>query len=224
MEHKSEIAKGNLIKRLWRFFWLSPAKYSFGVILIIGAALGMFFVAGSNFALEQTSTEEFCVSCHEMNIPLQELQKTAHYSNRTGIRAICTDCHVPHDLIEKIPAKIRAYKDVVGHLTGVIDTPEKYEAKRLEMAVSVWRFMKDRDSRECRDCHENVWTDTKNQFGGAARHHEIALESGTMTCIDCHQGIAHQVPKELKRPSLETPDADSETWLADLEALIKEIS
>lgn len=221
MEDKNVPEKGNWVVRTWRFLWTSPSKYSIGAMLIAGGVLGVFFIGGSNLALEHTGTEEFCVSCHEMDIPLQELKKTIHFSNRTGMRAICTDCHVPHDLIEKIPAKIGAYKDVLGHLTGVIDTPEKFEAKRLEMAVSVWRFMKDRDSHECRNCHENVWTDTENQFGGAARHHEIAVKSGTMTCVDCHQGIAHELPAEFKRPLMEKPEADTETWLKELEALAK---
>lgn len=216
-------AKGNWISRFWRFLWVSPARYSLGAILVVGFALGLVFVGGGNYALEHTGTEEFCVSCHEMGQPLAELKKTAHYSNRTGMRAICADCHIPHALTEKIPAKVvTGGKDIIAHFNGVIDTTEKFEAKRLAMAVSVWRSMKDRDSKECRGCHQNVWNDTENQFGGAARHHEIAANSPSMTCIDCHQGIAHDVPKELKRPVLEKPEADNETWLTELEASLKD--
>jgi hypothetical protein len=66
-----------------------------------------------------------------------------------------------------------------------------------------------------------VWTDTSNEFGGAARHHKQALEAGNLTCVDCHQGIAHELPKEFKRPADKDLFADPDKWLADLKAMVK---
>jgi cytochrome c-type protein NapC len=60
----------------------------------------------------------------------QEYKKTIHYSNRTGVRAICSDCHVPKDWTHKMVRKIKASGEVWGKITGVIDTPEKFEALR----------------------------------------------------------------------------------------------
>jgi len=220
-DNPDEDAKGGLIRRAWRALWARPAYYSIGAMLVTGFLGGLVFVGGADFAIEHTGTEEFCVSCHEMRQPLEELASTVHFTNRTGTRAICSDCHIPHSLIEKIPTKMRVGgKDILAHMGGVLDSPEKYEAKRLELAVSVWQDMKDRDSKECRHCHQNVLLQTKEQFGGASKRHRMAVANAGLTCIDCHQGIAHELPEGFKPPSPDTLAADNEAWLRDLEAIL----
>lgn len=215
----AEGRKGSWIGRAWRSLWARPAHYSIGAMLVTGFIGGLVFVGAADFAIQQTGTEEFCVSCHEMQQPFDEQASTVHFLNRTGTRAICADCHIPHALIEKIPAKITTgSKDILAHMAGALDTPQKFEERRLELAVSVWREMKDRDSKECRYCHQNVFTQTKEQFGGAARDHRMAAETAGLTCIDCHQGIAHHLPKGFKRPSSNDLAADGEAWLREQEA------
>jgi nitrate/TMAO reductase-like tetraheme cytochrome c subunit len=49
--------------------------------------------------------------------------------------------------------KMQASLEVWGHLTGKIDTKEKFEKHRYEMAVNEWTRMKKNDSQECRNCH-----------------------------------------------------------------------
>lgn len=215
----SEGRKG-LLRGLWRLLWRPSTTIPLAALLIVGFVGGIVFWGGFHRALDMTSSEEFCISCHEMrDHSYADLQDTIHFVNRTGTRAICTDCHVPKEFIRKIGAKIIATKDLFFHITGKIDTPEKYEAHRLEMALSVWNEMKANDSRECRNCHQNVWTDTSAEFGGAARHHKQALKAGNMTCIDCHQGIAHTLPKEFVRPADADLFADPNAWLAEMNAV-----
>ncbi len=210
-------SRRSVISKLWRFLWKPSTSIPLAVLLIVGFFGGAIFLGGVHWALAMTSTEQFCISCHEMrDHSYVDLQKTIHFVNRTGTRAVCTDCHVPHEFFRKIGAKIVATKDLFFHFTGKIDTPEKYEAHRLEMALSVWETLKANDSRECRNCHQNVWTDTSEEFGGAARHHKQALRAGNMTCIDCHQGIAHTLPKEFVRPADPDLFADPNAWLAEL--------
>ena len=223
MVEESKTEKGRWISRLWRFLWSRPARYSLGVLLSSGFVVGILFWGGLHWAIELSSTEEFCVSCHEMyDNPYQDLQSTIHFSNRTGIRATCSDCHVPHEWVFKIRRKIVATRELFLHMVGFISTPEKYDEKRLAMATSVWRAMKNTDSRECRNCHENVWMDFSEQFGGAARNHRAAVESGALTCIDCHQGIAHRLPDGFDRPSTDDLLADSEAWLTAMETLARQ--
>jgi len=211
---------GNFAVRFWRFLWRPSTSTSLAVLVIAGAFGGLALWGGFNGFVASTSTEEFCISCHEMrDHSYVDLQKTIHFVNRTGTRATCVDCHVPHEFIPKIGAKIVAIKDLVFHVTGKIDTPEKYEAHRLEMALRVWHALKANDSHECRNCHQNVWTDTSAEFGGAARHHEEALKAGNLTCIDCHQGIAHTLPKEFVRPQDQEIFADPDAWLTKLTAM-----
>ncbi len=182
---------------LWARLRRPSTKYSLGGLLMVGVVLGVFFWGGFNTALEATNTEKFCISCHEMETNVyQEYKKTIHYTNRTGVRATCPDCHVPKDWTHKMIRKVQASKEVWGKLTGTIDTREKFEAKRLQLARNEWKRMKASDSRECRNCHSLESMNTETQKQRARKQHEMAREDN-MTCIDCHKGIAHQKPEGM---------------------------
>ena len=174
------------------------AKYSLLSLLAVGFFSGIIFWGGFNTGMEATNTLQFCIGCHEMRDNVYvEYKKTIHYSNRTGVRAVCSDCHVPKDWTHKMIRKIQASKEVWGKITGVIDTPEKFEAHRLKMAESEWARMKANDSRECRNCHSFDAMDVEKQKLRGAKMHKIGLED-KKTCIDCHKGIAHTKPKGMK--------------------------
>jgi len=179
-------------RRLWDRFWSPSGVLGTGFLLIAGFLGGILFWGGFHWSLELTNTEEFCTSCHTMETNLGEYRQTVHYNNHSGVRAICSDCHVPHEWQYKMKAKIMAVKDVYHEMMGTISTPEKYEARRLEMAAAVWRKMKSTDSRECRNCHAFEYMDFTIQESRAAQNHQKAVDTG-MTCIDCHQGIAHDL-------------------------------
>lgn len=173
------------------------AKYSLLTLLTVGFFSGIFFWGGFNTAMEATNTLEFCISCHEMRDTVyQEYKQTIHYSNRTGVRAVCSDCHVPKDWVHKMARKIQASQEVWGKIIGTIDTPEKFEAKRLELATHEWARMKKAESRECRNCHSFEGMNPEKQKLRAAKMHKIAQEDNK-TCIDCHKGIAHHKPKNM---------------------------
>jgi cytochrome c-type protein NapC len=182
------------LKRLWTWFWTPSGAFSLGTLVIVGFASGIIFWGGFNTAMEMTNTEEFCVSCHEMKQNVfVEYRNTAHYSNRSGVRAVCSDCHVPKDWTHKVVRKVQASNELLHKVLGSIDTPEKFEAKRLELAKNVWKAMKTTDSRECRNCHKLDYMDYAMQEPRASKIHQTAAASGA-TCIDCHQGIAHKLP------------------------------
>ena len=181
-----------LIRRIWVWFWTPSGVLSSGFILIAGFIAGILFWGGFHWTLEATNTEEFCTSCHTMETNLGEYRETIHYNNHSGVRAICSDCHVPHEWQYKMKAKIMAVKDVYHEMRGTISTPEKYEERRLEMAAAVWKKMKATDSRECRNCHAFEYMDFTIQETRAAKNHQKAIDEN-MTCIDCHQGIAHDL-------------------------------
>ena len=186
------------IKQLWTALRLPSAKHSMFGLLTVGFVTGVFFWGGFNTALEATNTMEFCISCHEMRDNVyQEYKKTIHYTNRTGVRAVCSDCHVPKDWTHKMVRKVQASAEVWGKLMGTIDTREKFEANRLRLAEHEWARMKANDSRECRNCHSFDGMDTEKQKVRGAKMHKIAQDD-KQTCIDCHKGIAHQKPKGMK--------------------------
>ena len=92
-----------------------------------------------------------------------------------------------------------------------MDTPEKFEAKRLELAQNVWRAMKKTNSRECRNCHNFGSMDLERQEERSAERHDPHVwevldgNEPTKTCIDCHKGIAHKLPEGYD--PAEDPDA-----------------
>lgn len=182
-------------------FWVMmrrpSVKYSILTLLVAGFFSGIIFWGGFNTGMEATNSLEFCISCHEMHDNVyQEYKKTIHYSNRTGVRAVCSDCHVPKDWTHKIVRKIQASKELYGKVMGTIDTKEKFEAKRLQLARNEWARMKAADSRECRNCHSFEGMDTTVQKQRARKQHENAV-TDKQTCIDCHKGIAHQKPQGM---------------------------
>ncbi len=154
--------------------------------------VGVIFWGGFNTAMEATNTMEFCISCHEMEENVyQEYKHTIHYQNRSGVRATCSDCHVPDPWVHKIVRKIQASNELLHKALGSIDTPEKFDAKRLTLAKNVWNSMKDTDSRECRNCHDFETMQPEDQKPRARKQHLNAMTAGN-TCIDCHKGIAHK--------------------------------
>jgi len=173
---------------------------SISIIMIVAMfTLGILFWSGFNAAMEWTNTEQFCVSCHEMKLNYEEYEGSLHDKNRVGIVVTCPDCHVPKEFRPKLWAKIRASKDIYYHLLGTIDSKEKYEKHRLQMAQAVWKNMKATDSRECRNCHSVNDMLLEEQQGRAARKHASMQEKGK-TCIDCHKGVAHELPEDYEDP------------------------
>ena len=184
-----------MLKRLWNAFWAPSSRYSLGVLLIVGGIGGIVFWGGFHWTLEITNTEQFCISCHEMrDNAYKELTQTIHFSNRTGVRATCPDCHVPKEWGPKLIRKVKASNELLHKMLGTIDTPEKFEKHRKQLAENVWREMKANDSLECRNCHNFRSMDFSKQKEYSAPVHKAAMESG-QTCIDCHKGIAHKLPQ-----------------------------
>lgn len=168
-------------------------------LVLIGGIGGVLFWGAFNTAMEATNSLAFCTGCHEMRDTVyQEYQSTIHFQNRTGVRATCPDCHVPKDWVHKVVRKIQATGELYGKVTGSVDTKEKFEAKRMELAQNEWRQMKASDSRECRNCHSFEAMKSSTQRPKAQVNHAQAQKEGT-TCIDCHKGIAHLLPKEFQQ-------------------------
>jgi len=184
---------------LWQRLRRPSTRYSVLTLLVLGVIAGVVLWGGFNTAVEATNTEAFCISCHEMreNVYKEYSENTIHYTNRTGVRATCPDCHVPKEWGPKMLRKIQASRELYGKAMGTIDTREKFEAKRLQLAEREWARMKANDSLECRNCHTLKSMDVEKQKPRARKSHELAAKNNE-TCIDCHKGIAHHKPTGMK--------------------------
>jgi len=188
----------HFVKTLWAWFVTPTQRYGWGVILVVGGIGGIIFWGAFNTFMEHTNTLGFCISCHEMRDTVyQEYKTSPHYKNPSGVRATCSDCHVPKDWTAKLIRKIKASNEVYHKILGSIDTPEKFEAKRLELAEHVWTEMKSNDSRECRNCHDYDAMHFEKQKRRAAEKMSKAADEGK-TCIECHKFIAHKRPEDYE--------------------------
>ena len=182
------------IQSMWKVARSPSAHISLGLLTLGGFAAGVIFWGTFNTGLEMTNTEEFCISCHEMEANVyQELQKTVHWSNSSGVRATCPDCHVPHNWTDKIARKMQASKEVFGKLTGSISTREKFLDKRLELAQHEWARFSANNALECKNCHDY---DSMN-FATMSEKAQVQMKRAAeidQNCLDCHKGIAHELP------------------------------
>ena len=184
-----------LLRTYWRTLSRPAVHLSLGTLTVGGFLAGILFWGGFNTALEATNTETFCIGCHEMRDNVYvELQTTVHFTNPSGVRATCPDCHVPHDWTDKIARKMQASKEVWGTIFGTIDTRDAFLEERLRLAKHEWYRLKTNDSLECRNCHSEESMDFTRQSSRAAEAHQSLLVRGEKTCIDCHKGIAHELP------------------------------
>ncbi len=168
-------------------------RFKWGPFLFGGVA-GVVLLAAFLGELHYSASEKFCISCHEMESNVyMEYKETAHYMNKSGVRATCSDCHLSRNLTEKVARKATAVNELFQHFKGTINTREKFVEKRLVLAEKVWAEMKANDSRECRACHTAENMDYTKQSRRAMEQH-IKGDDEKKTCIECHKGIAHKLP------------------------------
>lgn len=165
------------------------------LLLALGGVAVLVIGVGTVAGMRWTNTEAFCISCHEMRDNVYaEYQGTPHDRNASGVRAVCSDCHVPREMLPLLIRKVQASGELWAKFTGKIDTAEKFEVHRHELATRVWASMKRHDSRECRNCHTASAMAPELQSERAQTRHARAQREN-LTCIDCHFGIAHQEPE-----------------------------
>ena len=181
-------------KGWWARLRRPSSRYSVLALLGIGFVGGLAGLGGFLGELHATATESFCVSCHEMRDNVyMEYKDTGHFNSKSGVRATCPDCHLARDFAPKVARKTAAVRELVHKFKGTIDSREKFVNHRLEMAQRVWAEMKANDSRECRSCHDAKSMDYAKQSRRARQQHIRGDDQG-LTCIECHRGIAHQLP------------------------------
>ena len=185
-----------LARRYWAIVTRPSAHFSLGFLVVGAFIAGIVFWGGFNTAMELTNTEAFCTGCHEMRDNVYpELQRTIHYTNRSGVRAICSDCHVPHNWTHKIARKMQASKEVWGKIFGTHRHPR--EVPRQAPRARAARMGAHEGERLAR-----VPQLPRLRLHGlhapepARRAHALDLSGhrARSTCIDCHKGIAHRLP------------------------------
>jgi nitrate/TMAO reductase-like tetraheme cytochrome c subunit len=191
-----------LIRRFFRWLFSPSARWSVFALLLIGGVAGAVSVVGTQVGVHLTGTDEFCGNaCHShAKFVYPEHKESMHYTNRTGVRAMCVDCHVPHTYPAKLIYKAKAgITDAIAEFQGVISTQEKFDKERWRLANIVWDEMRADNSANCRTCHDPAAMNNAEQSQGAVKQHK-KFADGKATCIDCHTGVAHKEPEEPTPP------------------------
>jgi nitrate/TMAO reductase-like tetraheme cytochrome c subunit len=191
----SDSLDGKRGRSVWRRLTSPSAKWSVLALLLIGLVVGAVGVIGTQVMVAATGTNEFCGgACHSMQWVADEYRQSSHAVNSKGVGAACHDCHIPHDYPQLLWYKAKAgVKDVIGEISGVIGTEEKFKHERPRMAEHVWAEYKQTNSANCRTCHTFTPAVIAKQQEFLQPMHKQAM-AGEATCIDCHKGIAHTAP------------------------------
>ena len=173
-----------------------------GGALLLGAA-GLLALLVALFGGEAAlSTTQFCVSCHSMSYPAEELRKSSHYG-ALGANPGCKDCHIPQGLANFHLAVASHVVDGARELflesTNDYSDIKKFDARRPEMAHDARMNLKRWDSVTCRACHKDP-----QPPGADARAAHEKMRTQQATCIDCHQNLVHK----------EVPETDLDASLA----------
>ncbi len=164
-------------------------------LFFAGVVCTLIIVVVSYGGITYTSSTEFCLSCHSMRTVGEEYAQSVHFKNASGVRAECKDCHIPPGIIPTLTRKSAALNDLYHEwISPSIDTPEKFAAKRAELAQREWDRMTKNGSVACKSCHSYDAMDHGKQAAAAASQMATAAQQGNDNCIACHKGIAHHKP------------------------------
>lgn len=173
-----------------------------GGALLLGAAGALALLAALFGGEAAVSTTEFCVSCHSMSYPAEELKKSSHYG-ALGVNPGCKDCHIPQGLANFHLAiathVVDGARELILEFKNDYSDIKKFDVRRPEMAHDARMNLKRWDSVTCRACHKNP-----QPPGADARAAHDKMRTQKATCIDCHQNLVHK----------EVPETDLDASLA----------
>jgi formylglycine-generating enzyme len=151
--------------------------------LIIGALI--FLIGGK--ALNLTSTNDYCISCHIHPMADASWKKSVHYDTRSGYRIACAECH--------LPPKGKGYLRAKGK-TGLRDLWSKWTK---DSASFDWKNKGHLElarayvyESSCIKCHENLFPAKLSKAGEDAHlYYTQTKKTDELHCINCHLNAGH---------------------------------
>lgn len=164
-------------------------------VLVLVAVLASAATLAGVAAERYTSTTAFCVGCHSMTWPYEEVRSGPHYGN-LGVNPECGDCHLPPEPVARMKAHVvSGVRDIISEMRGVISTREDFLEKRAELAERARENLRAWDSSPCRSCHTDPRP--RSEMGRAMHERIKGSKGGEATCVDCHRRVGH---RPLRKP------------------------
>ena len=157
-------------------------------VLFIGFAFGIIVLIAFNKAIDYTSTNEYCETCHVHPHVTESWKLSTHYDNKHGIHVNCVDCHLPPKGEGYLPAKIKASAvDIYGYLF------KDHESFNWEAKSTVEKAQHFVYKASCVKCHANLFPLTLSKEGQDA-HLYYSQNEKELRCINCHLHVGHFDP------------------------------
>lgn len=147
----------------------------------------ILFLVLSQKIIRYTSTDEFCAACHFHPHAESSFKLSIHNTNRSGVSARCTDCHLPPEDQTVYFLTRKAYHgfhDLYYYLTRDMEDID-WEAKRTAEASK--RFVYEDG---CKKCHTNLFPSTLDALG-AESHLKYQRDPENNSCVKCHLDVGH---------------------------------
>ncbi len=171
------MAMVGFIKKNWKVVLLCIGFGVAGVLLSLATAEG----------IHRTSGADFCVGCHVMEPMVASYKEDIHGGkNPHGIRAECTDCHLPHEsVLGYVVAKgISGMRDVWGNL---VKDPTKVDWQERREHREHFTY----DSG-CIGCHHELEEATIGNKQAFLPHRDYYRGNTNETCVSCHENVGHK--------------------------------
>src|SRR5512135_488689 len=117
-----------------------------------GLLIGVIIILGAGRVIHNTSSNEYCMSCHIHPAADASWKKSTHYDTKSGMRIGCVDCHLPPKYDGYLWAKGKTgLRDLWSYWTKDSASFNWEDRRRLEVARG-YVF-----ENSCIKCHENLF-------------------------------------------------------------------
>ncbi|HUX94561.1 MAG TPA: SUMF1/EgtB/PvdO family nonheme iron enzyme [Bacteroidales bacterium] len=154
-----------------------------------GLILGALLILGGGKAIDKTSSNEYCMSCHIHPQADAAWKKSVHYDTKSGSRIACVECHLPpkgeNYLYNKAKTGLR---DLWSYWTKDSASFNWEEKGRLEVARGhVFES-------SCKKCHVNLFPAKLTKEGENAHlYYTQTKNNDELHCINCHLNAGHYI-------------------------------
>ena len=147
--------------------------------------LGLFVlgIIGFTGTVVATESNEFCISCHELDYAYKGWKQSTHVNNPEGVVANCVDCHAPPQLSDLVLSKVESLNEVYSHWFKPSSDPFWWQENLPRLRARARERLKDDN---CVRCH--TWRFEPRSPEGKIAH---ATAHEATRCVQCHQYLVH---------------------------------
>ncbi|MBI5008863.1 MAG: SUMF1/EgtB/PvdO family nonheme iron enzyme, partial [Bacteroidia bacterium] len=152
-----------------------------------GVIVGVILILGGGKAIDATSSNEFCMSCHIHPQADAAWKKSVHYDTQSGSRIGCVDCHLPpkgeNYLYHKAKTGLR---DLWSYWTK--DSASFNWEARGSLEIARGHVFES----SCKKCHVNLFPAKLTKEGENAHlYYTQTKKTDELHCINCHLNAVH---------------------------------